>query len=207
MFTGLIEAVGEALELKPTAVGARLRVGSRLGGEVRAGDSVAVNGVCLTAIAATPSEIHFDLGPETMRVTTLGALGPGVLVNLERPLRADGRLGGHFVQGHVDDMGVVEEIRAEGEFCWLTVSFSGLLRPYLVRRGSIALDGISLTIAGLGHNQFDVQIVPFTWEHTNLRARKRTDRVNLECDILGKYAVGAAELLGLEHRPGSKRAH
>jgi riboflavin synthase len=207
MFTGLIEDVGEALELKPTPVGARLRVRSHLGDQVREGDSVAVNGVCLTAIAVTRGELHFDLGPETMRVTTLGTLVPGALVNLEPPLRADSRLGGHFVQGHIDDMGVVEEVRPEGAFFWLTVSFSELLRPYLVRRGSIAVDGISLTVAGLGHNRFDVQIVPFTWEHTNLRARRVKDRVNLECDILGKYVVGAAELMEAERRSGSKLPH
>jgi riboflavin synthase len=128
-------------------------------------------------------------------------------VNLERSLRADGRLGGHFVQGHVDDVGILEEIRADGVFFWITVSFAALLRPYLVRRGSVAVDGISLTVAALRHNQFDVQIVPFTWEHTNLPGRRAKDRVNLECDILGKYAVAAAELLDAGRRSGSTLTH
>jgi riboflavin synthase len=207
MFTGLIEDVAEVLKLKPTPSGARLQLLSRLAGEIREGDSLAVNGVCLTAIAAPAGEISFDLGPETLRVTTLGALLPGAGVNLERPLRADARLGGHFVQGHVDDMGVVEEIRPDAEFFWITISFAALLRPYMIRRGSIAVDGISLTVAGLGHNQFDVQVVPYTWQHTNLSGRKAKDRVNLECDILGKYIVGVAELLESERRSGSKLAH
>jgi riboflavin synthase len=207
MFTGLIEDVAETLELKPTPTGARLRVGTRLGADVQEGESVAVNGVCLTAIAVAREEISFDVGPETMRVTTLGTLTPRTLVNVERPLRAGARLGGHFVQGHVDDIGVVDEIRPDGDFVWLTISFAAILRPYLIRRGSIAVDGISLTVAGLGHNQFDVQIVPFTWQHTNLRSRSARDRVNLECDILGKYVVGATELFGAERRSSSGLTH
>lgn len=193
MFTGLIEAVGEVLELKPTPVGARLRIGTSLAAELTSGDSVAVNGVCLTIIAVSGDELNADIGPETLRVTTLGGVGPGLLVNLERPLRADSRLGGHFVQGHVDGTGVIEEVRPEGDFTWLTVSFPDDLRPFLIHRGSIAVDGISLTIAGLGHNQLDVQIVPHTREHTNLRHVKLKDRVNLECDILGKHVVRAVE--------------
>src|SRR5690348_3426382 len=123
MFTGLIETIGEVLEVKPTAGGVRLRIGSPLAAELKNGDSVAVNGVCLTAIVAGVNAVEADVGPETRRVTTLGGVTPGTLVNLERPLRADGRFGGHFVQGHVDAVGRIEALRAEAEFHWLTVSF------------------------------------------------------------------------------------
>ena len=118
-------------------------------------------------------------------------------LNLERPLRADSRLGGHFVQGHVDAIGHVEELRPDADFHWLTVSFPSLLAPYIVHKGSIAVDGISLTVAGLGTDRFDVQVVPYTMSHTNLGALQIRDRVNLECDMVGKYVVRAAELAGL----------
>jgi len=197
MFTGLVEAVGELIERKPTNRGFRLRIGTALAGELSPGDSLAVNGVCLTVILAERGDVHADVGPETTRVTTLGWLAPGSAVNLERPLRADSRLGGHFVQGHVDGIGYVEELRRDAEFYWLTVSFPSQLAPFLVHKGSIAVDGISLTVAGLGSDRFDVQLVPFTMDHTNLSRVQVRDRVNLECDMVGKYVVRAAELAGL----------
>ena len=197
MFTGLVEAVGELIERKPTDRGFRLRIGTGLAGELAPGDSLAVNGVCLTVILAEAREVHADVGPETDRVTTLGGLTPGSVVNLERPLRADSRFGGHFVQGHVDAVGHIEELRQDAEFHWLTVSFPSQLAPYLVYKGSIAVDGISLTVAGLGIDRFDVQLVPFTMQHTNLHRAQVRDRVNLECDMVGKYVVRAAELAGL----------
>src|SRR5450631_1114434 len=197
MFTGLVEGMGELVERKPTSGGFRLRIGSPLASELRPGDSLAVNGVCLTVILAEADEIHADVGPETIRVTSLGTLARGSLMNLERPLRADSRLGGHFVQGHVDAIGHVEELRPDADFHWLTVSFPPPLAPLIVPKGSIAVDGISLTIAGLGADRFDVQIVPYTMAHTNLRRVQVRDRVNIECDIVGKYVVRAAELAGL----------
>ena len=187
MFTGLVEAVGELVERKQTSGGFRLRVQSPLAGELSAG------------------EIHAEVGPETIRVTTLGSIARGSLVNLERPLRADGRIGGHFVQGHADAVGHVEELRAEAEFHWLTVSFPLLLAPFIVHKGSIAVDGVSLTVAGLGSDRFDVQLVPYTMTHTNFHRTQIRDRVNLECDVVGKYVVRAAELAGLtlaRVRPG-----
>ena len=197
MFTGLVEAVGELIERKPTSGGYRLRIGTALAGELSPGDSLAVNGVCLTVILAQNEEVHADVGPETTRVTTLGWLAPGSAVNLERPLRADSRFGGHFVQGHVDAVGHVEALRQDADFHWLTVSFPPQLAPLLVLKGSVAVDGISLTVAGLGRDQFDVQLVPFTMEHTNLQRIRLRDRVNLECDMVGKYVVRAVELAGL----------
>jgi riboflavin synthase len=197
MFTGLVERVATVVECKPTSRGVRLRIGSPLAGELAPGDSLAVNGVCLTVILAAASEIHADVGPETLRVTTLGGLAPGMLVNLERPLRPDGRFGGHFVQGHVDGIGHVEVLRADADFHWLTISFPSTLAPYLVLKGSIAVDGVSLTVAGLGVDRFDSMLLPYTLEHTNAGAMKIRDPVNLECDMIGKYVVRAVELAGL----------
>src|SRR6266849_6364458 len=165
MFTGLVEGVGELVERKPTSGGFRLRIGSRLASELAPGDSLAVNGVCLTVILAEKNEVHADIGPETVRVTTLGWLPRGSAVNLERPLRADSRFGGHFVQGHVDAVGGLEGRRPEAEFEWVTVSFPPHLAPYFVVKGSIAVDGISLTVARLGSDRFDIQIVPYTLAH------------------------------------------
>lgn len=197
MFTGLVEAVGQIVERQAQSGGARVRIGTPLATELTPGDSVAVNGVCLTVIATDGKEIQADLGPETLRVTTLGSLEQGALVNLERPLRADSRFGGHFVQGHVDGVGLVENLRQDADFHWLTVAFPAALAPYFVPKGSIAVDGISLTIAALGQGRLDIMVLPYTLEHTNIKAMKITDRVNLECDMIGKYVVRAAELAGL----------
>lgn len=205
MFTGLIESLGEVAEVKPTPAGLRLRLTSALAPELTPGESLAVNGVCLTVVSADADGINADISPETVRVTALGALKRGSLVNLERPLRADARLGGHFVQGHVDATGTLEELRQEGDSYWITVRYPSLLAPYIVRKGSIAVDGISLTVAGVDDRLFDIQIIPFTWDHTNLRTLKAGDHVNIECDILGKYVVRAAELAGVQ--PKLKAAH
>lgn len=196
MFTGLVEAVGTLIERTATSGGFRLRIGTPLAPELKPGDSIAVNGVCLTVVGTEPSEFHADVGPETVRVTTLGWLVNGSVVNLERPLRADSRFGGHFVQGHVDAIGYVEELRPDAEFQWLTVRFPDSLASYIVHKGSIAVDGISLTVAALRKDCFDIQVVPFTMDHTNLSRVKVGDRVNLECDMVGKYVVRAAQVAG-----------
>ncbi|HEV3485574.1 MAG TPA: riboflavin synthase [Vicinamibacterales bacterium] len=201
MFTGLIEALGEVAEVKPTPSGFRLRLTTPIATELSPGDSLAVNGVCLTVVAADADGVHADISPETARVSSLGSLKRGAVVNLERPLRADARLGGHFVQGHVDATGTIEDIRKEGDAYWVTVKFPSLLAPYIVRKGSIAVNGISLTVAGVDDRHFDVQIIPFTWEHTNLHSLKSGEQVNLECDILGKYVVRVAELAGMTTKP------
>lgn len=201
MFTGLIENVGDILEVKPTGGGARVRIGTALASELSPGESLAVNGVCLTVIVAKDGQVQADIGPETLRVTALGGLVPGAMVNLERPLRADGRFGGHLVQGHVDATGYIEDLRQDAEFQWLTVSFPSRLRPYIVPKGSIAVDGISLTIAGLGQDRFDIMVIPHTMASTTLKHAQIRDRVNIECDMVGKYVVHAAELAGLSLTP------
>jgi riboflavin synthase len=195
MFTGLIEAVGTVSGLEPTVSGYRLRIRTPLASEVAVGESVAVNGVCLTVATLERDEVHADIGPETARVTTLGALRPEQPVNLERAMRADSRFGGHIVQGHVDGTGTIEQMREDGEAHWLRVGFPSVLAPLLLRKGSITVDGISLTVAGLDDRQFDVMIIPFTWTHTNLASLHAGDRVNLECDIVGKYIARMAEVL------------
>jgi riboflavin synthase len=193
MFTGLIEALGEITEVKPTTGGFRLRLSTSMAPELANGDSVAVSGVCLTVVSADNYGVHADVSPETARVTTLGTIKRGAVVNLERPLRADGRVGGHFVQGHVDATGTIEELRGDGESYWLMVRFPSTLAPYIVRKGSIAVNGVSLTVAGVDDRHFDVQIIPYTWTHTNLHTLKPADPVNVECDILGKYVARAIE--------------
>jgi len=198
MFTGLIEAVGEIVAIESRSethgAGQRLVVRTVLAGELTDGESLAVNGVCLTMTRAGDDRAHADIGPETARVTTLGALRPGQRVNLERAMRADSRLGGHFVQGHVDGTGTVRQVRAEGESYWVTVAFADDLARYLIPKGSITVDGVSLTIAALREGEFDVMLIPFTWDHTNLSALTPGSRVNLECDMIGKYVARAAAL-------------
>jgi riboflavin synthase len=189
MFTGIIEAMGTIAEVKRTGDGFRMRVETSLASSLKLGDSVSVNGVCLTVMLIDGAEVLADIGPETARVTTLAGLQRGQQVNLERPLKSDGRVDGHFVLGHVDAVGVVEEVRQEGGSHWITVEFPPALAPYLVWKGSVAMDGVSLTIAGLGERQFDVQIIPFTWSNTTLRTLRKGDKVNLECDVLGKHVV------------------
>ncbi|HET9706467.1 MAG TPA: riboflavin synthase [Vicinamibacterales bacterium] len=194
MFTGIVEAVGTLAEVKGTGGAYRVRIQTPLSAEMKVGDSIAVNGVCLTVILIDGEHLLADVGPETARVTTFGTLQRGQEVNLERPLKADGRLDGHFVLGHVDGIGVIEEIRAEAESRWVTVGFPSTLAPFLIRKGSVAVDGISLTVAGLGEKQFDVQVIPFTWSHTSLKGLRKRDKVNLECDMIGKYLVRTLEL-------------
>jgi riboflavin synthase len=194
MFTGLIEAIGRVVDVREMDGLRRLRVQTTLAAELAPGDSVAVNGVCLTVSELADGRICADLGPETMRVTTLGSIGPGQPVNLERAMRADSRFGGHFVQGHVDGTGTIDEVRSEADARWLTIRYPPALAPYFVPKGSVAVDGISLTIARLANDRFDVMIVPFTWANTSLPSLGVGAPVNLECDMVGKYVARAVEL-------------
>lgn len=194
MFTGLIEALGRVAEVEPLTRGRRLLIETDLAPELAIGDSLATNGVCLTVTSITGSVVSTDVSPETLRVTTLEDLAPGALVNLERPMRADGRFGGHIVQGHVDGTGVVTAFDRDGEFYKLEVRFPQELARFFIHKGSVAVDGISLTIASLGEDRFGIQIIPQTWTKTNLQTARPGREVNLECDLVGKYVLRAAEL-------------
>jgi riboflavin synthase len=198
MFTGLIESTGTVEGVSARDSGLRLSLSTDLAEQLTLGESLAVNGVCLTVVQRGRS-VEADVSPETVRVTTLGDLQVGAIVNVERSMRADARIGGHFVQGHVDGTGRIVDVRREGDAWRIGVEYPADLCRLLVVKGSIAVDGISLTIATIAPagNRFDVQIIPFTWTHTNLHAARTGQRVNLECDILGKYVARALELRGL----------
>lgn len=195
MFTGLIEAVGQVARVAKSDSGLRISVRTPLASQLVDGESVAVNGVCLTVAQRDAGVFHADIGPETARVTTLGALRPDQPVSLERAMRADARFGGHFVQGHVDGIGTVGQVREDGAAHWLKVAFSPDLAPFFVPKGSVAVDGVSLTVAALDGDQFDVMIIPFTWAHTSLAALREGAGVNLECDVIGKYVARAVQLI------------
>src|SRR5262245_48320803 len=194
MFTGLIEAVGVVSALTRVESGFTLGIRTSLASELRLGESVAVNGVCLTVTGNDEAGWSADIGPETARVTTLGGVTPGQPVNLERSMRADGRFGGHFVQGHADGVGVVDTIRQDGESYWIAVRVPSELEPFIIVKGSIAIDGVSLTVARLERALVHVMIIPFTWAHTALSSLRVGDRVNLECDMVGKYVARSMEL-------------
>jgi len=198
MFTGLIESVGCVEAVTSTATGMHIAITTRFAGHAQAGESISVNGVCLTATRTDATQVHADIGPETARITTLGGLRAGQPVNLERSMRADSRFGGHFVQGHVDGVGELRSIRPDGDAHWLTIGFPAGLAPFIVRKGSITVDGISLTVADLRDTEFDVMIIPFTWQHTNLSSLRGGDHVNLEGDMVGKYVARAVELMRVE---------
>jgi len=180
--------------LAPVAGGQRLTIETALAADLALGDSVATSGVCLTVVERDADSWAADVSPETLRVTALGALAPGSAVNLERPLAVGSRLGGHFVQGHVDGTGQIEAITPEGEFYRVRISFPPVLAPYFIEKGSVAVDGISLTVASLAETTFDVQIIPHTWTATTLRHAQPGDLVNLECDMVGKYVLRSLSL-------------
>jgi riboflavin synthase alpha subunit len=192
MFTGLVEALGRVGAVEAVGSGRRLRVVApdEPAWRLELGESVAVSGVCLTVVEAESGRLAFDLAEETLRVTTLGELGAGDPVNLERPLRFDGRLGGHLVLGHVDGIGRVSVIRPEGDGVWLEVEAPRSLRPLLIPKGSVTVDGVSLTVAGLEETAFAVALIPHTLAVTTLGRRRAGDPVNLEMDVIGKYVRG-----------------
>jgi riboflavin synthase len=187
MFTGLVADLGHVARVDRTADGVRLTVESPLARELGEGDSVAVNGVCLTAVGIGSDRFGADVMHETLRRSSLGDVDEGGRVNLELPLRADGRLGGHLVQGHVDGVGAVVDVRDEGFARVVTVEAPAELLRYVVEKGSIAVDGVSLTVAEIGDSTFAVSLIPETLERTNLGAATPGTPVNLEVDILAKY--------------------
>jgi riboflavin synthase len=189
MFTGLIEAVGRVATPESGAAPTSLRIATPLGEELKAGESIAVSGVCLTVTASDAAGFSASVSPETRRVTTMGDLAPGRLVNLERSLRADARMGGHFVLGHVDGVGSIARLSRDGDCYWLDVDVPADLLTAVVSKGSIAIDGISLTVAGLAGSRVGVQIVPFTFAETTLREAGAGQTVNIETDVIGKHVA------------------
>lgn len=184
MFTGLVEETGRILAPAP-----RMRVGcSTILSDLHEGDSICVSGVCLTALDIGPDGFSADLAPETLKRSSLGDRKPGDMVNLERSLRADQRLGGHIVQGHVDGTGEIVSLRELGDNnWWLDLRLPQDLDRYVVSKGSISIDGISLTVASIENCTVGITIIPHTYQHTSLSNRRVGDRVNIEVDILAKY--------------------
>jgi riboflavin synthase len=188
MFTGLIEEVGKVIAVPAREERKRLQIASaRMAPEAQIGASVAVNGCCLTVASRQADELGFDLLHETLERTNLKGLAPGSLVNLEQALRANGRVGGHFVQGHIDCAVPIRALEERGADLRMEVALPEEFAQYVVEKGSIAIDGISLTVAKLGQNSFEVWIIPHTRSQTNLAAARQGDLVNLEFDLLAKY--------------------
>jgi riboflavin synthase len=188
MFTGIIEEVGSVRELRTVSGGARMTVScARVWKELETGESVSVNGVCLTAVEMGQGYFVADVSAESLSRSTLGGMRRGRALNLERALGLNSRLGGHIVQGHVDGIGAVKSVERSGEGALYAFSYPPELGRYLVEKGSIAVDGISLTISSLGDGEFVTAIIPHTVEETDLKDLKPGDKVNLEVDIIAKY--------------------
>lgn len=197
MFTGIIEAVGRVVAVEPAGELARLRIEApRVAEGMALGASVAVNGACLTVVEAAAGELVFEAVRETLDRTSLGDLQVGSHVNLERALRADGRLDGHLVQGHVDGTGRVRALERRGDDVRLVVDCGRELAQQLVPKGSVAIDGVSLTVVQVSDAGFDVALIPHTLAETNLGDRSAGERVNLEADVLGKYVLRYLERIG-----------
>jgi riboflavin synthase len=187
MFTGLVETTARVRRVDPDGDGVRLEVETPLAAELAQGDSIAVNGVCLTAVEPGDGGFKADVMAETLRRSSLGPLAEGDQVNLELPLRAGDRLGGHMVQGHVDGVGTVEEVREEGFARLVRIAAEAALLRYVVEKGSIAVDGVSLTVAEVDDRGFTVSLIPETLERTTLGLAAPGRIVNLEVDVLAKY--------------------
>jgi len=196
MFTGLIEEIGRLRSVSRESEGARLVIEAAFSEELAQGESVAIDGACLTVETREPGAFSVFASPETLKRTTLRTLAPGAPVNLERSLAVGERLGGHWVQGHVDETGRVQEVSTHGLSRLVTFEAPQTVLNYLVDKGSVAVDGISLTVSELQKQAFSVWIIPETWEGTTLRSKKAGAPVNLECDLIAKYVFRYLDLQG-----------
>lgn len=188
MFTGIIEEVGEISSIQRIGPSIRLTVNARrVLQDIKAGDSIAVNGICLTAVEFTGSAFMADVMHETVSRTSLSQLRPGSPVNLERAMQLNGRFGGHIVTGHIDGTGTIVRIQRDSIAVWYTIKTDAAIMRYIIKKGSVAIDGISLTVADLSADNFRVSVIPHTLEHTALAAKKLNHMVNLENDCVGKY--------------------
>lgn len=197
MFKGIIEGTGKILKVKPLEKGSRLTVQSPFAlGAVKKGDSIAVNGCCLTVVAKTAKSFEADLSHETLDVTNLKSVRVGSVVNLERPLRFSDRIDGHIVQGHVDGVGRIRSLKKPGDSWEIEIELPKSLRRYVIPKGSITVDGISMTVNRLTPKSFTLVVIPHTFQVTNLKAKRAGDTVNLEVDLIGKYLESLARYDG-----------
>jgi riboflavin synthase len=188
MFTGLVEEKGLLKSKLPTGAGFQFLIeANKVIHGLEIGNSIAVNGCCLTVVKIEDNTFSVDLIEETLNKTNLGLLKPGMKINLERPLLADERLGGHFVLGHIDTVGKIELIKELSNSHWMTISYPDNFKQYLIYVGSVAIDGVSMTVAELKDNKFSVGVIPHTWQETIFADKNVGDTVNLEFDVLGKY--------------------
>ncbi len=202
MFTGIVEEIGEIKNIRHGAKSAQLTIrGPVVTSDSKIGDSIAVNGVCLTATSISKDEFTADVMAESMRRTALGKLSLGSKVNLERAMAANGRFGGHIVSGHIDGTGVIKDYKKEDNAVWVTVSADTKILKYIIEKGSITIDGISLTVAYVDDVCFKVSIIPHTASETTLLGKKIGDMVNLENDVIGKYVE---KLLGFKEESPSE---
>lgn len=199
MFTGIIEEIGTVRRIEHGAKGARLTIQAKIVLEdTRIGDSIATNGVCLTVVSMTGDSFSADVMAESLRRSSLGTLQGGSPVNLERAMAANGRFGGHIVSGHIDGTGTIASQKREDNAVWVKIKTPAPLLRYIVEKGSIAIDGVSLTVAAVTDTDFSVSIIPHTGAQTILLGKKPGDPVNLECDVIGKYV----EKLTAPHKTG-----
>lgn len=188
MFTGIIEEIGQVENIKKGEKSASIRIKSkRILGDVKIGDSISTNGVCLTVTEFNKESFSVDVMPETIRRTNLKYLNKGTKVNLERALKVGDRFGGHMVSGHIDGTGVIKEFVSEDNALWISIGASKEILKYVITKGSVALDGISLTVAYVDEDIFKVSIIPHTKEETTLSSKKVGEKINIECDLVGKY--------------------
>ena len=188
MFTGIIEEKGIIKSIRTVGRSARIVISAdKVLEGLKTGDSINTDGVCLTVTGFSSSSFTVDVMPETMHRTAYAKLKPGSHVNLERALRLSDRLGGHIVSGHIDGTGIITQIRKDENALWLSISAEDMVLRYIVEKGSVAIDGISLTVVKTGHGTFEVSLIPHTQSETTITAKKTGDQVNIECDIIGKY--------------------
>lgn len=200
MFTGIIEEIGELKSINRSSNSAVLTIGAKTVLEdIHLGDSIAVNGLCLTVVRFDKNSFSADVMPESLKRSSLGSLKTGNLVNLERAMPANGRFGGHIVAGHIDGTGIISSIRKDSNAVWYTIKTEQSILKYIVEKGSVAIDGISLTVAEVGSDSFSVSVIPHTAENTILPTKRTGDMVNLENDCIGKYVE---KLMGADNANG-----
>lgn len=199
MFTGLIQSVGTIAGIAPDGQGGqRLRIADAIARSVSLGESIAVNGCCLTVVSSDPESMSFDLGPETLARTTFGTLSQGSRVNLERAVAVGERFGGHFVTGHIDTVGTIAAMETNGEWLTLRIDISGAYDDLLIEKGSIAVEGVSLTLAAVEPGRVSIMIIPHTQSATTLGEKVPGDPVNLELDLIAKHVKKLFDSLSLE---------